>query len=140
MTPSKSFWRHKFLREVHVLVPSIIETALQYLDYCEYFSSTPKGEQRKLRPEEVSTKDAALHMLNEWKLGTFFIYSNKTDGPPPVAKVALRYLILTARCVASPMDKRGHEKIRYLGEPEKEVWKTALILLRNWFNHEMELV
>ena len=73
MTPLKSFWRYKFTREVHVLVPSIIETALQYLDYCEYFSLLPHGEVKKLRAEEVSTKDAALHMLNEWKLGLFFI-------------------------------------------------------------------
>ncbi|MDP7008322.1 MAG: hypothetical protein QGI78_02000, partial [Phycisphaerales bacterium] len=79
---SNSIWRHGFLREVRVLVPSIIETALQYPDYCEYYSSTtPSGH--KLRPEELSTKDAALHLLNEWKLGVYFINSNKTDGPPP---------------------------------------------------------
>ena len=139
MTPLKSFWRYKFTREVHVLVPSIIETALQYLDYCEYFSLLPHGEVKKLRAEEVSTKDAALHMLNEWKLGLFFINSDKTNGPPPIATIALRYLILTARGVASPMDNKGDEKIRELSKSEKDLWTTALSLLRNWFNHDIEL-
>ena len=111
----------------------------EYLDYCEYFSLLPHGEREKLRAEEVSTKDAALHMLNEWKLGLFFINSNKTNGPPPIATIALQYLIHTARGNASPMDKKGGEKIRELNKSEKDLWTTALSLLRNWFNHDIEL-
>jgi len=129
----------------------MVDAAMQYLDYCESVCRPPRTRRnnwdvpsnQQLSPQEMATKNAALHMINTWMLGDLPLPVTGEEQLPPRVVAALSFLS-HCRCgddlrhLFSWLDFSDHEP-RNLDATERCVKSTALELLRNWFNGELEL-
>jgi hypothetical protein len=135
----------------NALKPAIIRAAARYLEYAER-QSLPTGicisewicqPRNQLSKPEQATKKAALKLFNSWVLNKTKIPFEAKESIPPRVSLALDFLdstcqgsdenLLRSCCEPTTIDER------VLDEDERVFKSTALELLRNWFNGEIEI-